>query len=172
MKWYAMRVPSPVLTKAVAMKKAATTSHTTVLPKPAVASAIVSVPESTANAAATNATAPIGSGRRTMPTIMATKTASRCHARGCTPAGSGNEPDRGAHEHDDREPRCVDPRPPSGCLRRLDRGHGYWLYTSRRLPMRTTRTRTAASRMSQTTRQSPTRSGTPSGSCGNRAGSW
>ena len=89
MKWYAMRVPSPVLTKAVAMKKAATTSQTTVLPKPAVASAIVSVPESTATATAISATAPIGSGRRTMPTMVATKMASNCQARGSTPAGSG-----------------------------------------------------------------------------------
>ena len=89
MKWYAMRVPSPVFTKAVAMKKAATTSHTTVLPKPAVASAIVSVPVSTATPVATNAVAPIGIGRRTIPTIVATKTARSRQARGSTPAGAG-----------------------------------------------------------------------------------
>ena len=89
MKWYAMRVPSPVLMNAVAMKKAATTSQTTVLPKPAVASAMVRVPESTATAIAINATAPIGRGRSTIPTIVATKTASSCQARGCTPAGAG-----------------------------------------------------------------------------------
>ena len=71
------------------MKKAATTSQTTVLPKPAVASAIVRVPESTAKAAATKATAPIGMGRRMIPTIVATKMANRCHARGSTPDGIG-----------------------------------------------------------------------------------
>ena len=77
------------MTKAVAMKNAATTSQTTVLPKPAVASAIVSVSVSTATATAISATAPIGSGRSTMPTMVATKMASSCQARGCTPSGSG-----------------------------------------------------------------------------------
>ena len=89
MKWYAMRAPSPVLMKAVAMKNAATTSHTTVAPKPAVASPMVRVPDITAKATATNAMAPIGSGRRMIPTMVATNTASSCHARGSTPAGVG-----------------------------------------------------------------------------------
>ena len=71
------------------MKNEATTSHTTVLPKPAVASEIVRVPESTAKAAATNAMAPMGMGRSMIPAIVATKTARRCHARGCTPDGAG-----------------------------------------------------------------------------------
>ena len=89
MKWYAMRVPNPVLTNAVAMKNAATTSQTTVLPKPPVASPMVSVPESTANETDTNARAPIGIGRRMMPTMVATKTARSCQARGSTPSGVG-----------------------------------------------------------------------------------
>ena len=71
------------------MKNAATTSHTTVLPKPPVASAIVSVPESTANATATKARAPMGIGRRTIPTIVATNTARSRNARGSTPSGAG-----------------------------------------------------------------------------------
>ena len=62
---------------------------TRLLPKPAVASAMVKVPERTAKAAAANATAPIGMGRSMIPTIVATKTASRCHARGSTPDGTG-----------------------------------------------------------------------------------
>ena len=89
MKWYAIRAPSPVFTNAVAIKNAATTNQTTVLPKPAVASAIVSVPETTATATATNAVAPIGIGRRMMPITVATKTANRCHPLGSTPAGTG-----------------------------------------------------------------------------------
>ena len=89
MKWYAILAPKPVFTNAVAMKNAATTSQTTVLPKPAVASAMVNVPETTAKATATNAVAPIGIGRRMMPITVATKTASRCHPLGSTPLGTG-----------------------------------------------------------------------------------
>ena len=50
---------------------------------------IVKVEESTAKAAATNAMAPMGIGRRTIPTMVATKMARRCHALGCTPDGTG-----------------------------------------------------------------------------------
>ena len=89
MKWYAILAPNPVFPNAVAIKNAATTNHTTVLPKPAVASAMVSVPHTTAKATATNAVAPIGIGRRMMPITVATKTARRCHALGSTPIGTG-----------------------------------------------------------------------------------
>ena len=84
-----MRAPSPVLTNAVAMKNAATTSHTTVFPNPAVASAMVRVPDITAKATPTNAIAPMGRGRRMMPRMVATNTARSCHARGSTPSGVG-----------------------------------------------------------------------------------
>ena len=90
MKWYAMRVPSPVFTKAVAMKNAATASQTTVLPNPAVASA-----DRQRAGEHGDARRHEGGGAhrhraqdRCRPSWRRRRRGS-CHARGSTPAGAG-----------------------------------------------------------------------------------
>src|SRR5262245_31680752 len=76
--------------KPAAMKKAVRISQAVLLANPLSASASVNVRVSSATASARNVTAPIGTGLATRPTMVATNTASGCHARGSTFAGRGS----------------------------------------------------------------------------------
>lgn len=87
--WYAMRLPSPVLMKPLAKKKASAMSHGIGSPKAEKAAAKVRVFVSTEAPRPRSATAPSGSGCVMMPTMVARKIASSCHAFLETPAGSG-----------------------------------------------------------------------------------
>mmetsp|Transcript_3473 Transcript_3473/g.8636 ORF Transcript_3473/g.8636 Transcript_3473/m.8636 type:complete len:210 (+) Transcript_3473:1311-1940(+) len=84
-----MRVPRPVLMKPFARKKAMAISHGISLEKAEKACANVKVLVSIVAPSPTIATAPRGNGAVTIPTMVATNTASRCHAWEVTPAGAG-----------------------------------------------------------------------------------
>ena len=87
--WYAMRLPSPVLMKPLAKKKASAMSHGIGSPKAEKAAENVRVLVSTEAPRPRSATAPSGSGCVMMPTMVARKIASSCHAFLETPAGAG-----------------------------------------------------------------------------------
>lgn len=84
-----MRLPSPVLIKPLAKKKASAISHGIGSPKAEKAAAKVRVLVSTDAPRPRSATAPSGSGCVMMPTMVARKIASSCHAFLETPAGCG-----------------------------------------------------------------------------------
>ena len=71
------------------MKKATAISQIVLFPKPLRVWLMVSAPEIAVAAIPNNAIAPIGNGFVMMPTIVATKIANICHARGWTPDGGG-----------------------------------------------------------------------------------
>src|ERR1700719_510685 len=71
------------------MKKATTINQMVLFPKPLRAWLMVSVPESAVAAIPNKAIAPMGNGFVMMPTMVATKIANRCQARGWTPEGGG-----------------------------------------------------------------------------------
>jgi hypothetical protein len=75
-----MRLPRPVLIKPREMKNAITISQIVLLPKPLNAWLMLNVPENAVVATPNNAIAPIGNGLTTIPTMVATKIARRCHA--------------------------------------------------------------------------------------------
>src|ERR1700720_3871211 len=71
------------------MKKATTINQMVLFPKPLRAWLMVSVPESAVAAIPNKAIAPMGNGFVMIPTMVATKIANRCQARGWTPDGGG-----------------------------------------------------------------------------------
>ena len=71
------------------MKKPITTSQMTLLPKPLKDSLIVRVPVRAVAIIPSTATAPMGRGLAIIPTMVATKIASRRHALMSTPSGGG-----------------------------------------------------------------------------------
>ena len=70
-------------------KNAETISQAVVFANPLSTSGSVNVRVASATARLRKVTAPSGTGLLTRPTIVATKMASRCHARGSTAAGGG-----------------------------------------------------------------------------------
>ena len=84
-----MRAPSPVLMNPREMKNARTISQMTRFPNPERAWLMVRVLVMAVAAIPTMATAPMGSGFRMIPTMVAMKIASRCIAAGSTPEGAG-----------------------------------------------------------------------------------
>src|ERR1035437_6240438 len=78
MKLYAIRAPSPVLTKPREMKNARTISQITTSENPLIESAMLSVRLTAVTPIPIIATAPMGSGLRMIPTIVVTKMANRC----------------------------------------------------------------------------------------------
>ena len=106
-----MRAPSPVLMNPREMKKARTISQMTLLPKPLNESVTPSVPDAAVAQMPMKATAPMGSGFRMIPTIVATKIASRCIAAGSTPSGAGTNQSAHASTIGVKKVRAAGPRP-------------------------------------------------------------
>lgn len=88
-KWYARRLPRPVLMNPRAKKKASAISQGMGSPKAENAAEKVRVLVRTDAPRPINATAPRGRGWVMMPTMVARKIARSCHALRATPAGAG-----------------------------------------------------------------------------------
>src|ERR1700722_1879913 len=84
-----MRLPKPVLMKPREIKNATTMSQMVLFPKPLSAWLIVSVLVSAVASIPNKAIAGMGNGFVIIPTMVATKIANKCQARGWTPDGGG-----------------------------------------------------------------------------------